>query len=244
MPVFANNPQKTKYTELLNAVGRNAIHTLFPNDFEAYFVSLELVDSNNNTESFFTFPIQPSQISETNMSITNIKKTSGGIVAISTDTFIPKDIEIKGDFGRQLRFALGASLIAGSSVLFNKEKNSSLTLKKAAFSNSVKTGYGSLKALEAILNDAEQLDSFEKPKKLYLYNPILGNNYLVKKKLFSHSQNISTNMIPQYNLQLTAVAPMESAIDSLRDSINDFIGSIDTGTNSISRKIVNIFKAT
>jgi hypothetical protein len=237
-----NNSEKQRYKRLLEQFGRATLHAIFPDSFEAYFISLELTDSQGNTEQFFTFPVQPSQITEISTNITNVKKTGSGVTTISTDTFVPKDIEIKGNFGRQLRFNLGNNLITGSSILFKRDQMNSLSIVKSAFSSVANTGYGSVKALENILDEADQLDDNNRPKRLFLYNPILGNNYLVKKKSWIHSQNLSENMIPSYTVQLTAVAPLESVVDQGKDELGELLSNekLDSGIKKISKKIDSI----
>lgn len=237
------DPDKVKYKGLLNNLGREALHALYPKDFEAYFIALELVNSKGFPEAFITFPVQPSQISESQPTINNIKKTAGGVVNIGTETFIPRDIEIKGNFGRNLRVVLGSSNIATTGFLAFFNSNP-LTPNVLEFSAKSKTGYGSLKIVEDILESSERLDGSGRPKKLILYNPILGNNYIVKKKNFMSSQNISENMIPQYTIQLTAVAPfsfLQGVLDlgeSLTQSLN--IDSLDSLTNQVSTRIKDV----
>jgi hypothetical protein len=233
----STNTNVQRYKQLVQTVGRNAAHSLFPKDFEAYFISLELVDSNG-TEAFITFPVQPNQISEISPKITNIKKTASGIVAVGTESFIPRDIEIKGNFGRSLRFVIGNNFITGDLFAFIRGKG--VDIKYTNFSNQVKTGYGMVKAIESLIDSADSLDDQGRAKKLYLYNPILGNNYLVKPKNFIHSQNQSENMIPQYTIQLTAVAPLEAS--SLFNRLLNFgermgMNVLNKGANELAKNV-------
>jgi len=207
-----SSPLKRRLRGLLTSVGRGVVHSLFPNDFEAYFISFELVDSKGNTEAFITFPVQPDSISEVSTRVTNVKKTAGGVVTVGTETFVPIDLEIKGTFGRNFKFTIGNKFVQAGLLRFIKSGFNTAELGRPSFSNQVKTGYGMIKAVEDMLDAADILDADGKPKKLYFYNTILGNNYIVKPKNFVHSQNIQSNMIPQYTIQLTAVAPVDLTV--------------------------------
>tara|TARA_X000001382_G_scaffold8122_2_gene5894 strand:+ start:3970 stop:4707 length:738 start_codon:yes stop_codon:yes gene_type:complete len=235
------SPDKQKYKQLLGNLGEASLHALFPEDFEAYLVSMELVDSKGNTESFISFPIQPSQISETSTRITNVRKTTGGVVALSTQSFVPIDIDIKGSFGRNLRFTVGNTFVEGGLVSFVKN-GGKLESGRPSFSSAVKTGYGMVKAVEDMLDSSDILDSDGKPKKLYLYNTILGNNYICKVKNFVHSQDESQNRIPQYTIQLTAVAPLDISVQDqdFRIARALTIQNLNVGMNQIANNVKNV----
>ena len=211
-----SNPVKQRLKGLITTVGKAALHGLFPNDFEAYYISFELVNSDDETEAFITFPVQPDSISEVSTRVTNVKKTAGGVVAVGTETFVPIDLDIKGGFGRNMKFTIGSTFVQAGLIKFARTKGSISdkikSVGRPSFSNIVKTGYGMIKAIEDMLDAADVLDNKGRPKKLYFYNTILGNNYIVKPKNFIHSQNLQTNMIPQYTIQLTAIAPLDIAI--------------------------------
>ena len=210
MAVVSNiDPDKLRFKNLLATVGRGVAHTLFPNDFEAYFISFELVDSDGEVEAFITFPIQPDSINETSTRVTNVKKTAGGVVAVGTETFVPIDLTIKGSFGQGFKFTIGNTFVQDGLLAFAKKSVKGDATGRPSFSSLIKTGYGMIKAIEDMLDAADVLDGKGKPKKLYFYNTILGNNYIVKPKNFIHNQDISANMIPQYTIQLTAVAPSD-----------------------------------
>lgn len=232
------DPDKVRYKNLVDSIGKSNLHALFPNDFEDYFIALELVDSKKVTEAFVTFPVNPNSISESQPVLTNIKKTAGGIVSVGVETFVPRDIEIKGNFGRNLKIQIGNNFFIGGLISFVRN-NDTTEFGRPSFSTESKTGYGVLKSLERILDDSEKLDSFGKPKRLYLYNSMLGNNYIVKKKNFISSQNISENMIPQYTMQLTAVSPLTfvEEVFSLGKSL--VIGVLDRATNSLAKTVKN-----
>lgn len=237
---------KAKQRSLLNTIGRTASHALFPKDFEAYFVALELMNGKGEIENFLVFPVSPEQISETITPITNVKKTAGGIVTVRSSTFVPRDIEIKGNFGRNLRFVLGDNIIRGGVFSFvrsalNVSKGGIAEFEVVTFSNKSKTGYGLVKTIEDMFVKADQLDSKGRPRKLIFYNTILGNNYIVVPKQFVHNQNISANMIPQYSMSFTAVAPFSNLKRALgfANSFSDFmkIEKLDKKASNISKGI-------
>jgi hypothetical protein len=57
---------RNRFLNLLATVGRAAIHSQFPDDFEYYLCALELVRTDDSTtEEFLVFPVMPSMISVT-----------------------------------------------------------------------------------------------------------------------------------------------------------------------------------
>lgn len=192
---------KRRYLELLQRAGKAVAHNQFPDDFEYYACALELTDSNNNPLDFLLFPVMPKSISQTNNSPTNIKKTFGGIVELSTPTFNTIDINLQGDFGRQLKLLLGRGkvLVEGRAFHFGQGVSN--------FSNEIKTGYGCIKILEYIYRRAQEVDSNGLMNRLYFYNLALNNHYMVTAPMLTLSQNYeSNNMIWAYNLNLKGVA--------------------------------------
>lgn len=226
-----------RYKGLIREVGKRTLHALFPNDFEFYMVSFELVDSKGNTVDFFIFPIMPSQLREDEVTLTNIKKTFGGIVSLDTNTFIPRKVSLSGNFGRKFKFLLGEEVINFAGVRFTsfEEGLTSIgaTIGKSIFSSKIKTGYGCTKVLESILKKSKMLDEEGKPFRLYFYNSAFGTNYLVKTNNFSFSQNEnSSNMIWEYNINMTAVAPLE-----LLEEYNNSALPIALGADFINKKL-------
>lgn len=252
MPTVPNtNSSSVRYQELLASIGRAGLHALFPKDFEAYFISLELTDSRGRVVDFFSFPVAPEQVSETQSKITNIKKTAGGITAISSDTFVPTQIQIQGTFGRRLRFVIGQTSIDAVALAFstqggkfNKEAlfQNGLSVAFPNFSIQVKTGYGAIKILEAIISKSDSLDADGNPYRLFFYNSILGNNYLVKVNTFIHSQTQDQNMIPRYNLQMTSIAPLEYVRDNPAKSLlkSTAFGALNKTVDTVAKSIKSV----
>ena len=209
-------------TQLYSSIGRAAVSNLFPNDFEYYAVALELTDFDGFMVDYFLFPVMPKGISKTETSRANIKKTYNSTTVLNSKTFSPCDISIKGTFGRAFKIVIDADtmgLFRGfkysrkSGVWFTPDLDqSSLQAKAAAsFNPIVKTGFGCLQILRSIISKASGTDDKGRPFKLFLYLPALSEAYLVAptpNPLTLTMDEGSTNMIWQYQLNLTAIAPL------------------------------------
>lgn len=223
-----------RYRSFLDSLGKGGLNSLFPNDFEAYVIAFELVDSVDNTIEFFSFPIMPSNISISEPEITNIKKTARGVTSLKTDSFIPRDINLTGNFGRNLK------IIIRNKIFDFESFKSVLGLTKSEFNGpNVKTGYGTMKVFKRILDGSKTIDSKGNPVKLYFYNFTFGDNYLVEvvDKSFTMARD-SSNMIWNYNVNLKAVAPITNsfvkkqsllgiiAASSIQKTINDLSSDV------------------
>lgn len=210
-----------KSVDLLKNIGKGALHALYPNEFPAYFLALELTTSQGKTEEYFAFPILPDEIRETDNTITNVRKTMSSVNVQKNPTFNPRQISIKGDFGRNFKLLLNGKDItfAGFSFSSTTGFSASKFLKESVeFSSFAKSGYGCVKVLEKIKEKSKQLDKDDKPYSLYLYNPILGNNYQVEFVSFSQSQDKNKyNMFPSYTIQLIAIASLDSVLSRLKN---------------------------
>ncbi len=92
---------------------------------------------------------------------------------------------------------------------FGKSTNS---LKSASFDPSVKNGYGCTKILQAIISKSNGVDKDGLPFRLYFYNMALGESYLVvvPPTGLVLNQSLQRNMIWEYSLTMTAIAPLEA----------------------------------
>lgn len=203
---------KAEIARYVTDIGRAGINALFPNDFEYYAITLELTDSKGNTVDYLTFPVSPEGIDFNETSLVNIKKTLGGITALDTPSFIPKKYTLTGTFGRKLRLLLSKATTSDQSTsqgVYDKIQ-SGLQIKTSVLNAKIKTGYGATKMLEAIIKKSSGLDQYNRPMRLYLYNPTLNHNFLVKNNgLLLHQDRQSTNMMWKYTLNLTAIAPVD-----------------------------------
>lgn len=194
---------------VVRELGRAAANAIFPDEIEYYAITLELVNSKGDTVQFMTFPINPSSISYDDKSLVNIKKTLGGVTALDSSTFVPKKIALNGTFGRSFKLLLGPPL--DKSLIGASKGTGILKSISSIIDTKLKTGYGALKLLEKILLQASELDIYSKPHQLFLYMPMSGHNFLVKKESFKINQDEQTsNMLWRYSLNLTALAPLSS----------------------------------
>lgn len=234
-----------KYDGLIKSVGEAGLNALYPNDFEYYLISLELLTSTNSTVDYFSFPVSPSQISQSEPQLTNIKKTSKGIISLSTSSFVPKIINLKGDFGRKFKILLTSKTIDFSAFKFSgvlkKEnlQNVFNNLRQVTFDPTIKSGYGCLKYLQAIVDKSTSLDDSGQPFKLYFYNPIFGDSFLVEVINFETTMSMERNRIHSYTLQLKAIAPLNSlsTVNSKSMLKNLTIDNLQKGANQIVNNI-------
>lgn len=245
MPV--NQTQLLKDSIALS--GRATVNAFFPNEVEVYIVGFELVDSLGRVIEYFIFPINPSSISELKPSGANIKKTAGGVTVLNTLTFIPTDITLAGDFGRQFKFVLGQELLSFSALLFSTSggifksivEQTENNFKNGILSRSIKTGYGCIKIVEAILKKAQSLDANGQPYSLYFYNLALGNNYLVKPISATYSMSEDRNMIWKYNISLKSLAPLEDIQTLNQRSLSVMMSFNESVQKAVNSQLQNLF---
>lgn len=247
---------KTAKSTLKN-LGRSMMATQFPNDFEVYMCSLELTDSKDNTIDVFTFPISPESIDKSEPKRTTVVNTAGGITVLTSPVFTPQSISIKGNFGRTFKILLSGSdsvsltgaafsISAGKRYLYQLQGKSTSSLKMPSFDVGIKTGYGCIKILQSIVDKSNGVDSLGFPMKLYFYNMAFGESYLVTipPRGITFSQNVSKNMIWEYNLEMTVIAPMEAVLGTkgakgslvsacasnvIQKGVNEFASSLSKG---------------
>lgn len=201
---------------LLTTIGQAGLNALYPNEFELYVCALELTDPAGTTLKYFIFPVMPSNLDENQPEITNIKKTAAGVTILKTPTFIPVDISLSGTFGRKFKVLLGTNYVDFIQSFQTSQgtlsANSIASGVGQVFDERVKTGYGCLKILEEIVNEAKVVDQ-NGGRRLIFYNPAFGTSYVVQPMNFKISMSQDTNMMHQYSLQMKGVAPL-SAIQS------------------------------
>lgn len=234
-----------RYRELLDTVGRDSLGALFPNDFEVYMMGLELVNSDGDTEEYFLFPVMPKNISKSEPELTNLKKTAGGISILSTTTFVPETISISGDFGRTFKVLLGNTWLDFKALAIDTVKDvKSISKNRVArvlnpFSKTIKTGYGCTKILQGMLKKSVTVDDNGQPYRLYFHNPTLGEAHLVEKESFSLNMDENgSNMIWQYQMSVTTIAPIEDIrpqkrVSSLQQAM--LIGKVQQGANIFAK---------
>lgn len=207
---------KKQFVSKLGVLGKAGLNALYPNDFELYIFALELVNSKGDTEEYFIFPVNPTSFEESSQSNTTIIKTMGGVATLNSETFNPVDIIMSGTFGRRFKMLIGGDMIDFSALsystksgMFNANKIGQ-KFKTSIFNSRIKSGYGSCKVLQSIINKSHSLDQFNKPYSLYLYNLALGNNYLIRALNLTFKQDMSSSGIWNYTMQLKGLGTLES----------------------------------
>lgn len=214
-----------KAIEMVGTLGRAALATLYPNDFEIYLCSLELTDSQGRTIDFFTFPIMPDSIRKSELKRSTVRNTAGGITTLTSPIYSPSEINIRGNFGKNFKILLSEnesvsgvafSIRNGMYDLYQIGSKNSSNLKTPDFDISVKTGFGASRILKAIISKSNGVDNDGKPFRLYFYNMAFGENYLVTipPSGAEFSMNIQKNMIWEYNINMTVIAPLEAVKNS------------------------------
>jgi hypothetical protein len=213
-------------------VGVNAAramqNALFPDEFEYYALTLEIVNSKGESIEWLTFPVMPESITYDDQSVVNIQKTIGGIVAMDSSTYTPKTISLSGTFGRKFRLLLQPREVITKASEFSISDENSINVtsakKRVEFDPRLKTGYGATKLLQRIMELSSSVDEEGQPYRMYLYLPPLGQNFLVKRNAFQLSQEVSSsNMMWRYSVQLTSIAPLENVVgaDVIKKSLQN-----------------------
>lgn len=210
-----------KVKELISSVGRAAIHAMYPSEIEHYAFSLELATFDGETVDYLTFPIMPSGISKTENNRINIKKSYAGVTVINSKSFTPQNLTIKGNFGRAFKILIESGTPSIFRAIKYSYKNgikdvsdldqAKLSSESRNFDPTIKTGYGCIQILKAIINKAAGTDDKGRPFKLFAYCPALGESYLVvpdPSGLTITLNDSSQNMIHNYSLNLIVVAPI------------------------------------
>lgn len=240
---------------MAKSIGMEALSNQYPNDFEWYMVALELTDSDDHTIDYLTFPIMPNSIQKTEPTRTNIKKSFSGVTVLTNQSFAPQEINIKGSFGRQFKILIDKTIDSsvngcaefstknGKFDLYSITNSKSIkSLDKAGLSGSVKTGYGVLKILKAMASKSVGLDKKGLPFRLYFYNMAFGESFLVviPPSGVQYSQDMSQNMIWNYNLTMMAVAPLE-AVQNRGNSLGQKLirSAIQSGVNSLASELTD-----
>lgn len=201
----------TKSGDLLRDIGMSGLNVAYPNEFEVYMCALELVSAKTNkTLSYFVFPVMPESISQDQQYGINIKRTSLGIVSMSTQGFIPKEINLSGTFGRSFKTLVGDIYVDLSSSVRGVALKDKVENVLSVFDQRVKTGYGCTKVLEEIIENSRLIDS-SGPRLLYFYNLAFNSRFIVAPISLRFSQDMSNNTMWKYSLSLKALAPLDAS---------------------------------
>lgn len=233
-----------KAKEYISTLGRAGLHVLFPNDFEYYAITLELTDSKGVTVDYLTFPVNPENIDFTDSTVTNVKKTLGGVTALDSTSFVPKQYTLSGTFGRGFKLLINnadsSPESSTSKGTFDLNVNDGIQVKTSVLSARLKTGYGAIKVLESMIKKSRALDDYNKPHRLYLYNPTLNHNFLVKVDPLTLLQDKQTsNMIWRYNLVFKVLYPIDQLQNPDGSSLikNTLMSVLNKGANKLVKNI-------
>lgn len=232
-------------SQLLGTLGKVGLNLTYPKEFELYMCAFEVTDDNFNTLQYFIFPVMPSSMDESHAFGTAVRKTLGGVTALSTPSFIPRDITLTGTFGRRFRTLIGTQdleiissfKIEGDSASLQGEEGE----ERQMFDTRIKTGYGCLKVLEEIVNSCNTIDPQNKNmKRILFHNLALGNSYLVKPMMMKLSTSQETNMLWSYALQLKGIAPLESVMESKRLQDSRFKLAVGSYAQKAADRAINL----
>lgn len=244
-----------RYRDIIKTAGRQALNAMFPKEFELYMMSLELTDSDGNLIDYLSFPVLPNNFSQVENKRINVKKTLNGVSIISSKSFVPKQVSMSGDFGKNLKF-LNAPEISFAGLAFSTKSGvySSLDtnprnpkIRFPEFNPSIKTGYGVIKLLQAIIDKSTSIDAKGKPFRLFFHNPTMGESYLAvpAPNALTINSVADRNMVPSYSLNLILVMPLSQVKTSLSSvslssrMTSDFIQrSVNLKANDIKRAIL------
>jgi len=226
-----NNELEQAIQSVAGAAGRAYLHSLYPNEFEYYMLVLELYDFyTDELEDSLIFPVMPNAISESEVLLTNIKKTMSSVNIIKNVSYAPRVISIQGTFGKKIRILLSkntnATPATGFTTKVSKEANAT-----------VKTGYGVIKILERIIKASKKEGSL-----LFLHNLSLGTSYLIETTDFSFNQSLENNMMWNYQLNIKTIAESNNVYvggqKALKSSINELLKLhvITKGINMLADK--------
>lgn len=219
-------------------IGKAALHSMFPDNFEYYMCSLELLSSEGSQIGFMSFVVMPNNISESVQPIQTQTKTKNGLVTLFNSSFTPVNISLQGTFGRKLR------LIAG--VINPKEQTQSSKWKNflsgnvanvKGYSVGVKSGYGMTKVLKYILDMANSLDENNRPYLLLFNNYAFNTSYVVDVINYEFNQSTENNTLWFYQIQLKAVAP-GNALTTTKNNNNSLLKNV--ASNAIAQGLTNV----
>lgn len=245
---IGNRSAKTATSVVSNALnaaitlGKSALHTLMPDNYEYYMCSLELRDYSKNKIGFISFIVMPNNLSESRQPIQTQTKTKNGIVTLFNDSFTPVNIAIQGTFGRKFRLVSGLidPMDASDKKITNFLNGNWVRIKNMTVG--AKSGYGLTKVLKYILDKSLEVDSNNHPYVLVFTNYSFHTSYVVDLINYSFSQSTENNMMWFYDIQLKGIAP-GSAIKTAGQSNGSLLQSV--ASNAICQgltKVVNDVK--
>lgn len=239
---------------LAKNIGLQAIATAMPHEFEWYMVALELATADNKTIDYLTFPIMPNSLSKVEQNRTSIKKSLSGVTVLQNSALPLGEIVLQGNFGRGFKNLVGVnndvsigalaySMKAGKYDLYSLQEGSGRKIPKVkTFNAAVKTGYGVVKMLQAMLSKSVGHDNQGRPFRLFFYNMAFGESYqvVVPSNGMRFYQDLSNNMIWNYDLRLTIVAPLDAVVKDSRQWKQLAASAIKGSVDIVSTEVKNV----
>lgn len=239
---------------LAKNIGLQAISTAMPHEFEWYMVALELATADNKTIDYLTFPIMPNSLSKVEQNRTSIKKSLSGVTVLQNSSLPLGEIVLQGNFGRGFKNLVGVSndvfggaqaysIKAGKYDLYSLQEGNGRKIPKfKIFNAAVKTGYGVVKILQAMLSKSVGHDNQGRPFRLFFYNMAFGESYqvVVPSNGVRFYQDLSNNMIWNYDLRLTVVAPLDAVIKDSRKWKQLAASAIQGSVDIVSSEVKNV----
>lgn len=237
---------KEEIIEKVSSVGSVAASLLWPYDFECYMVAFELCDGVGKTIDYLSFPITPENLQIEETPAVNIKNTFGGVSVVSSELYTPKTISLRGNFGRAIKVLSRGDITASFTSLggfeFERSYSKDLQAKKTSeLSHNIKTGYGTSKVLQSILNKSYGVHkTLGVVNKLYFYNLAFGESYVVKVTYFKISQSLENNMLWNYDITLKTISPLDLDKQKTNSSLIKSFGVnvVQNGINSLLKSLL------
>lgn len=240
--------------KLVKTMGLQAVATAMPHEFEWYMIALELATADNKTIDYLTFPIMPNSLSKVEQNRVSLKKSLSGVTVLQNSALPLGEVVLQGNFGRGFKNLVGVgtdissgalaySMKAGKYDLYSLQQDGALKSPKfRTFNTAVKTGYGVVKMLQAILNKSVGHDSQGRPFRLFFYNMAFGESYqvVVPTNGVRFYQDLSNNMIWNYDLRLTVVAPLDAVVKGSRKWKQLAASGIQGSMDIVSKEVANV----
>ena len=135
-------------------------------------------------------------------------------------TYVGKDIQISGTFGRKFRLLTNFDNNPGQTKVKKKDRDE--YYKKGTLSLGVKTGYGALKLLEKIVERSQGFCEDGKPMRLYFFNLQANESYWVEIMDFSKNMSLENNAMWNWNITMKAIGQVPDTYNG-KSNINNLL---------------------
>lgn len=189
-----------------------ALALAFPNDVEAFALTLQLIDRStpNTSIQSFTFPVMPESLMMAQRYLMTVTTTLGGNYV---DDFgrAPSPITLSGTFGRKVR----NSGVSGSLTSLS----GAVSLLKSAGAG-LTTGYGMAKRLSDLVDQSHVPQNGLIPT-LVLYNWAFNSHWEVVADSLDIKMDVQQNGLWFYQLSMRALQPAQNLLISRFDQVVD-----------------------